>query len=112
MNWTPLSQIEQLQHINQQSFIRPQIIFKHSTRCSISKMAFNRLEKFEIPSGTDFYYLDLLAHRNISNTIAELYKTHHESPQILIIKNGKCVYTESHSGINANDIIHAIFSAN
>lgn len=105
MNWIPLNEEEQLEKIIQKSQNTPQVIFKHSTRCSVSSMAKNRLDKNEQPEGIDFYYLDLIKHRNLSNKIAEDFKVEHQSPQILIIREGKCAYTESHSGIMMDDII-------
>lgn len=104
MNWTPLNNEEQIANIQQKSFDVPQIIFKHSTRCSISNMALHRLEKAATPANTNFYYLDLLNNRNISNQIAEVFQVHHESPQVLLIHKGNCVYDESHSGINMQEI--------
>jgi bacillithiol system protein YtxJ len=112
MNWTSLASIEQIDDIINKSFIQPQIIFKHSTRCSISSVVKNRLDKNELPEKTDFYYLDLIAHRNISNQIAETFKVAHESPQILLIKKGECIYDESHSGIYMEEIINQLAAAN
>jgi bacillithiol system protein YtxJ len=63
-------------------------------------MALNRIEKSPAPEGVDFYYLDLLAHRSISNAIAEKWNVPHESPQVLLIRNGSCVFDTSHSGIS------------
>ncbi len=105
MNWIQLNEEEQLEQIIEKSQTIPQVIFKHSTRCSISSMAKNRLDKNDQPEGIDFYYLDLLKHRTISNKIAEDFDVQHQSPQILIIREGKCTYTESHSGIMMDDII-------
>lgn len=105
MNWINLVTEEQLTKIKELSVIQPQVIFKHSTRCSISSVAKNRLEKSVAPEGVDFYYLDLLNYRNISNKIAEEFSVYHESPQILLIKNGECVYDESHGGIMMDSII-------
>lgn len=104
MNWISLTDPSQLQQIVEQSAHRPQVIFKHSTRCPISSMAKNRLEKNGTPGNIDFYYLDLIAFRSISNKIAENFKVFHESPQVLLIKKGACVYNESHNGINMKDI--------
>lgn len=104
MNWIQLSQEKQLAEISERSKERPQVIFKHSTRCNISSVAKNRLDKAGAPEGVDFYYLDLINHRNISNYIAELYKVRHESPQVLVIKNGECIYDESHMGISMQQI--------
>ena len=105
MNWINLETLEQLNHIRTESAKRPQIILKHSTRCSISGMVYHRLNKEDTPNNADFYYLDLIAHRDISNKIAEDFNVHHESPQILIIKNGECVYDESHHAIMMDDIL-------
>ncbi len=105
MNWIPLNEKAQLQEIIQKSENTPQVIFKHSTRCSISSMAKNRLDKNEQPEGIDFYYLDLIMHRNLSNQIADDFKIEHQSPQVLLIRDGKCTYTESHSGIMMDEIV-------
>ena len=105
MTWIPLQSEDQLNTIIADSDNKPQLIFKHSTRCSISSMAKNRLFKNELPEGVDFYYLDLLKFRGISNKVADLFDVHHQSPQVLLIKNGKCVYDENHSGITMEDIV-------
>ncbi len=104
MDWNNLSSIDQLDTIATESFNTPQVLFKHSTRCSISSMALNRLESSTPPTGVDFYLLDLLQHRNISSAIAEKFKVHHESPQVLVIINGECTYDESHMGISMDEI--------
>ena len=104
MSWNQLTDVSQLEEISAASKAKPQVIFKHSTRCSISSVAWQRLQKATQPSGADFYFLDLLAHRSISNKIVEIFKVHHESPQVLIIKNGACIFDESHLAISMNDI--------
>ncbi len=104
MNWIDLTSEVQLQDINEKSKDKPQVIFKHSTRCSVSSMAKNRLDKGSEPEGMDFYFLDLIKFRNISNKISQDFRVYHESPQILIIKDGKSVYDESHSGIDLQEI--------
>ncbi len=104
MKWIPLLNEEQLEEIKTNSLHTPQVIFKHSSRCSLSSMARNRLDRDEFPTGVDFYFLDIINHRNISNKIAHDFKIRHESPQVLIITEGKCVYDESHSGIDMEDI--------
>ncbi|RXK58119.1 bacillithiol system redox-active protein YtxJ [Lacibacter luteus] len=104
MNWTHLRSNEELDQLIHLSTQQPQIIFKHSTRCSISSVAKNRLEKAGVPDNANFHYLDLLNYRPISNAIAEKFAVEHESPQILIIKDGKCVYSESHMGIDMDEI--------
>jgi len=105
MNWIQLTNEEQLQKIIEQSSSRPQVIFKHSSRCAVSSMAKNRLERNYHPVEIDFYFLDLLSHRLLSNKVAQAFNVSHESPQILLIKNKSCVYEESHTGIDMNEII-------
>jgi bacillithiol system protein YtxJ len=68
-------------------------------------VALQRLQKAKQPEGIDFHFLDLLAHRPLSNKVAEVFQVHHESPQVLVIKDGKCVFDESHLGISMNDIV-------
>jgi bacillithiol system protein YtxJ len=105
MNWHPLTEESQLEAIVQQSFQQPVVIFKHSTRCSISAMAKNRLERVEQPENIPFYYLDLIRYRSLSNKVAEAFEVHHESPQVILIKNGECLYDESHGGIDMAEIM-------
>ena len=105
MNWIALQTETQLEEIREKSADRPQLIFKHSTRCSTSMLVKNRLERSGQPESIDFYYLDLIRYRPISNKIADTFRVHHESPQILLIRNGQCVYDESHTGITMDDIM-------
>lgn len=111
MNWIELANTGQLDVIKEKSILRPQVIFKHSTRCSISSMAKGRLERSQVPQEADFYYLDLISHRNISSKIAEEFKVHHESPQVLVIKNGECIFDESHYGIDMEEIRQQVISS-
>ena len=104
MNWITLQHPEQLDQLKELSKTKAQVIFKHSSRCSISSVIKNRLEKSPTPSNIDFYFLDLIRYRDISNKVAEDFSVYHESPQILLIKNGECIYDESHSGIMMSEI--------
>ena len=104
MNWHPINTVEQLEQIKAASYNNPQVIFKHSTTCSISRMAFNRFERAESPENVDFHYLDLLSFRAISAEIASFFQVHHESPQVLLIKDGECIYDESHYGIMMEEL--------
>ena len=104
MDWIVLREESELDEIIRRSESKSQVIFKHSTHCSISSVAKGRLERSRVPPGADFHYLDLISFRNISNKIAQVFKIHHESPQILVIKNGECIYDESHMGIRMEEI--------
>lgn len=107
MNWIELKQTTQLEEIKKLSEQQPVLIFKHSTRCSISATALNRLErswKDEEMKEVKPFYLDLLSYRPISNSIAQEFDVFHQSPQALIIYRGKCVYNSSHFDITYPDI--------
>jgi bacillithiol system protein YtxJ len=107
MIWEPLTSIEQFDQICSDSSERVYLIFKHSTRCSISSMAKNRLEKKwreNIPV-YKLLYLDLISFRELSSYIAEKLAVHHESPQIIIISNQKAIYHVSHNSISVDQIV-------
>ncbi|MCS7028676.1 MAG: bacillithiol system redox-active protein YtxJ [Bacteroidia bacterium] len=104
--WKSLVDISELDTIAKQSYQKPQLIFKHSTRCSISAMALDRLNRKWKFSSSEIepYYLDLLQHRDISNQIAQQWEVPHQSPQVLVIKNNQCIYHASHNDICVEDI--------
>lgn len=105
INWHNLSALSELDDIITESMEKPVVIFKHSTRCSISTMVKSRLENSwnynddELP----IYYLDLLRYRNISDKISSEFKIEHASPQVLLIIKGEVVYHTSHNGISSDD---------
>lgn len=108
MSWHLLEQENQLIKIKEHSKTIPQIIFKHSTRCSISTMIKKRLETSVPPVNINFHYLDLLKYRSLSNQIAVMFGVPHESPQILLIKDDVCIFDQSHNGIDMQDIVEVI----
>jgi bacillithiol system protein YtxJ len=102
INWISLQDLGQLNQIMTVSNEKPVVIFKHSTRCSVSRMALKQFEnEYSIGDSVDIYFLDLLEHRAISNEIAARFNVVHQSPQLLLIKDGKSVYNVSHSDIDA-----------
>lgn len=111
MNWINMADENQLQDLIVYSHTNPQVIFKHSTRCNISSVALQRLKGSKGNTAIDIYYLDLLQYRSLSDKVAEVFKEHHESPQILVIKNGECVYTESHLGITVKELMEQTVAA-
>jgi bacillithiol system protein YtxJ len=102
LNWNHLTDVGQLETIKSNSVTKPQLLFKHSTRCGISRMVLSQFEKSYNynEDAFDLYYLDLLQYRNISNEISEKFSVYHQSPQLLIVKNGVVVAHESHGDIN------------
>ena len=108
MNWNHLKSIDQLEEIKTQSLDTPVVIFKHSTRCSISAMALSRFERKLSKDDSDSfqpYLLDLISHRDISGEIQNMFGVVHESPQVLLIKDGKCDYSNTHMNINYDAVL-------
>ena len=106
INWTELTTDVFLGDLVKQSYELPVLLFKHSTRCGISSMVLRRFESdWDIEeSQLKPVYLDLLAYRSLSDKIAREFNVLHQSPQILLIKDGTCIYDASHSGIDVNEI--------
>lgn len=104
--WIELTSSDQLRSAIESATDRVTLIFKHSTRCSISSMAKSRFEsKWNISTeNIDLYLLDLIAYREISNEIADITGIIHQSPQVIVLKNKEVLYTETHSNIDANVI--------
>ena len=105
-NWNTLDEISQLDQIAKDSAQKTVVIFKHSVSCGISAGAKNRLESQWdlVKTDIDFYYLDLLSNRAISNAIEARWGVRHQSPQIIVIKDDKVVYDTSHGSISAADL--------
>ena len=104
-NWIELNNENGLDHLIKSSFDKKVLLFKHSTRCSISSMAKNRIESVkELREIEGCFLLDLIKHRDISNEIASKFNVIHESPQVLVIKDGVCVKDLSHSNISWDNI--------
>jgi bacillithiol system protein YtxJ len=104
--WLHLDSISQIDAIIEKSHQVPCLIFKHSSRCNISSIARLRLES-DWPfsdSEVEPYFLDLIRHRDVSNYIAERFEVWHESPQILLIINGDCIFDASHLDITLDEI--------
>lgn len=111
MQWRELNSEGGLEELISRSKEQPQLIFKHSNRCSISSVAFQRLQKATRPDYIDFYLVDVIGHRDLSNKIAQRFGVNHESPQVLLIRNGECIFDESHFGIHMEDIIEQAHAA-
>ncbi|WP_336715648.1 bacillithiol system redox-active protein YtxJ [Chryseobacterium mucoviscidosis] len=105
--WKKIESNEDLEKAIQDSFQHKIAIFKHSTSCFISKTVLRNFEKEieNLDQKIDLYYLDLLAHRPISNKIAENLGVTHQSPQLIVIENGKAINNASHQSISVDQII-------
>ena len=108
MNWTTLKSADQLDAIKEQQGYS--IIFKHSTRCSISMMVKKRFELDwdRLPGTLPLYFLDLIKYRELSSKIAEDFHVYHESPQLLVIKDGECVLDQSHGGVSVEEALSVL----
>lgn len=111
MNWKKIESANHLNALIERSKEVPCLIFKHSTRCNISSMAKYRLEDDWDFSEKEMetYYLDLISYRDLSRAIADEFQVHHESPQVLLIKNGECTYDASHLDITVGEL-HEIYA--
>ncbi|TDE49797.1 bacillithiol system redox-active protein YtxJ [Flavobacterium sp. GT3P67] len=105
IKWNELTDIGQLNEIITISNEKPVVIFKHSTRCSVSRMALKQFEnEFNSSDKVTPYFLDLIEYRAISNAIADQFGVTHQSPQLIVIKDGKAIYNVSHSDIDAEEL--------
>jgi bacillithiol system protein YtxJ len=110
VGWRQLTNLGQLNEIGEVSTEKAVLIFKHSTRCSVSRMVLKQFEnEFDLQDKIVPYFLDLLQHREISNAIARDYEVQHQSPQVIIIKDGKAVYNASHESIDTKQLEQFIF---
>ena len=109
MNWIKLTDATQLDQIREESTAQPILIFKHSTTCSISAMALSRMERnWSDTVGIKPYYLDLLTNKSLSAQVAQAFGVEHQSPQVLLIHNGECVYDASHMAISFQMLSQAV----
>ncbi len=105
VNWIALNSINQLDEITNLSKENTVLIFKHSTRCSVSRMVLKQFEnEFVLQDEIVTYFLNLLEYRDISNEIATRFNVVHQSPQMIVIKDGLTIYNASHESIDANDL--------
>lgn len=106
MPWSALTHLSQLDEWLNRSFHQPILFFKHSTRCNISAAAYGRMERgmADLPDAYQLVYLDLLAHREISNALADRLGVEHESPQLLLVKDGVCIWHGSHMEVRPSAI--------
>jgi len=106
IKWIPLTRTEQIDTIKTRSATMPCLIFKHSTRCSISSMALRRFEQswdFR-EEEVEAYFLDLITYRQLSGEIADSFGVYHESPQVLLVREGKSTYDASHLDISVSEL--------
>lgn len=110
--WQNLTSTQEVDKIIQDSQDKPVLIFKHSTTCGISHGAKSRLDsKWDLDESITPFYLDLLTYRSVSNYIAEKLGVNHQSPQVILIKNGEVIYHTSHHDIESIKIGNALTEA-
>lgn len=104
--WIPLNDLQQLKFIEEKSKTKTQVIFKHSTRCGISRMVMNQfISNYELTEkDLDLYYLDLLNFREVSNEVGYKFQVLHQSPQLIVVKNRGVVASASHGALNEIDL--------
>lgn len=105
LDWVKINSLEELDQAIESTEDKPGLFFKHSTRCSISSMALNSFEsKWQPTDSCTLYYIDLIAHRDVSNALSEKSAINHQSPQAILLHHKKSIYDASHNGISAPDI--------
>lgn len=104
--WIALTDLQQLNNIQEKSKTKTQVIFKYSIRCGVSRMVLNQfVDAYELTEqDLDLYFLDLISNREVSNEVGYKFQVMHESPQLLVIKKGVVVAHGSHSGVNGIDL--------
>jgi bacillithiol system protein YtxJ len=104
--WIQLNSLSQLDDIVDASKVKPQLIFKYSTRCGVSRMVLNQFESSYdfYENDFDLYFLDLISYRQVSNEVGYRFQVLHESPQLLVVKKGLTVAHASHGQINEVDL--------
>lgn len=105
IQWNTINSVDDIELIKNKSHTTPCLIFKHSTRCSISSIAKHRLDNSWNTDAINPFYLDLIAFRSISNAITNAFGIDHESPQVLLIKDGLCIFHTSHLDISVGNIL-------
>ena len=108
MHWIHLTAEDQLQKVIVKSQERLQVIFKYSSCCHFSEIVFQRLQKNCCPGEIDFHFLDLTNYNHISEKVSEIFGVPHQSPQILVINEGHCVFHESHPEISLAGILQRV----
>lgn len=106
--WKEIQTKEQIDQLVQHSHQQPVLIYKHSTRCSLSTMAKNNMESgFSLlkDHNIDVHYLDLIRFRDVSDYIESHLGVRHESPQVILLQNGEVVQHESHMRIDPEKIV-------
>ena len=110
MDWKKLENLAQLSEILSESYVKPQLVFKHSTRCGVSLHVLDTLESEgeKLNQSLDTHYLDLLSYRNISDAIASDWGVFHQSPQVIVIENSKVIHHATHYTISAAKILQSL----
>lgn len=90
----------------------PVFVFKHSTECPVSAGAAHRTNTFISKETTqdtpNFYFVKVIERKPVSKTIEANMKVKHESPQLLLLKDGKALWNTSHENITAGRIKTAL----
>lgn len=105
IDWKTLDSIEAVREIQESSYTKPQLIFKHSTTCPISSIGLSRIQDdWKWGDAIDTHFLDLLQYRSVSNHVAEFLDVHHESPQVILLHKGEVIHDTSHLDISIADL--------
>ena len=107
---TPISGIDELERMLAESRTRPLLLFKHSYTCGVSAEALDEVYAHieEQARGVRYAMVTVQTHRDVSNAIAERLGIRHETPQAILVRNGRAVWNASHFRVTASEVDRAI----
>lgn len=107
--FTALVREDELDALVVRSSTRPVLIFKHSPTCGTSYFALDELSAWgQEQDAADVHLVDVIAHRVVSNEIARRFGVRHQSPQVLLVRDGRVLWHASHYSVTAASVASAL----
>jgi bacillithiol system protein YtxJ len=109
-NLTSLERLDELERLLTESQTQPVLLFKHSYTCGISAEALDELITHLNEENTDIRYamVTVQTHREVSNAVSTKLGVRHETPQALLVCDGRVVWSASHFRVNAAELNKAV----
>jgi bacillithiol system protein YtxJ len=102
-NFLRIQDQKSLDRLFSESKQRPILLFKHSNSCPISSRAYREMEKLD-----DVNLLEVQTACELSREVAAITGVRHETPQVIVLKDGRAVWNASHYDVNANSVSEAL----
>ena len=103
-NFNPVSDAAALEELFERSNTEPVLLFKHSNACPISARAYRQMQEVKTPVSL----LVVQDSRDASREVEQRTGIRHETPQALVIRNGRAVWNASHFDITASAVEQAM----